>query len=172
MRRINLLNLPLSFVTFILPRHVQSAYLRRTRGRSRFPAGWLGPRKQNEIAKSKSDPVLSSIPLITSPVLIGIKVAESGGAKGSPPGIVVFSEQATELAKGLRWVGVERGQGGDPPPSITSNSGAESERRDGIGRTQSHPPEICLLVSVGRRIKGVIAICRFFEGSGEKELYH
>lgn len=95
-------------------------------------------------------------------------MAESGGAKGSPPGIVVFSEQATELAKGLRWVGVERGQGGDPPPSITSNSGAESERRDGIGRTQSHPPEICLLVSVGRRIKGVIAICRFFEGSGEK----
>ena len=132
-------------------------------GKPQLPAGWVAP-NQMESPSQKSNPVLSSIPPITSPALTG--------RIGRAIGIVRFSEQATEGgAEGLRWVGVERGQAA----AILLRSLRIPEPNPRNATYPEPPARNCLLVRNFKLVEeprgcGVIVIRRSSRGAARRTI--
>jgi len=98
-------------------------------GKPQLPAGWVAP-NQMESPSQKSNPVLSSIP-----------PDHQSGPNWNRTGRIGRGDRDREVRRAS-----DNATGGDPS-SITSNSGAKSEKRDGIRRTHPPPARNCLLAS-------------------------
>ena len=112
-------------------------------GKPQLPAGWVAP-NQMESPSQKSNPVLSSIP-----------PDHQSGPNWNRTGRIGRGDRDREVRRasdngtggGVEVGGSRKGTGGGDPSSITSNSGAKSEKRDGIRRTHPPPARNCLLAS-------------------------
>jgi len=95
-------------------------------GKPQLPAGWVAP-NQMESPSQKSNPVLSSIP-----------PDHQSGPNWNRTGRIGRGDRDREVRRasdngtggGVEVGGSRKGTGGGDPSSITSNSGAKSEKRD------------------------------------------